>query len=192
MVARNQRIRQREAAAVAAQDQKQRNSQNPSLNQQHQQYGLQQPSLTPQQQQQHPPQNASDPRRSAWPKLGLKSSFGNGPKTAPPATIDAAAAPAPLSAAHPGAEEQTVGREGLFAAGDPVALGRGDSVGSAHPRPTEGDEGLGSSSLSDTDTWVHRIFQGVLTNQTKCLCCETVGDFGRCHLDSLACVGGRY
>ncbi|CAN0386520.1 unnamed protein product, partial [Ectocarpus sp. 13 AM-2016] len=27
---------------------------------------------------------------------------------------------------------------------------------------------------SGEETWVHRIFQGVLTNQTKCLCCETV------------------
>jgi hypothetical protein len=23
-------------------------------------------------------------------------------------------------------------------------------------------------------TWIHEIFQGALTNETKCLCCETV------------------
>lgn len=23
-------------------------------------------------------------------------------------------------------------------------------------------------------TWVHEIFQGMLTNETRCLCCETV------------------
>lgn len=30
-----------------------------------------------------------------------------------------------------------------------------------------------TSSKADT-TWIHEIFQGTLTNETRCLCCETV------------------
>lgn len=25
-------------------------------------------------------------------------------------------------------------------------------------------------------TWVHEVFEGTLTNETKCLCCETVSE----------------
>lgn len=27
-------------------------------------------------------------------------------------------------------------------------------------------------------TWIHALFEGVLTNETKCLCCETVRSIG--------------
>lgn len=41
---------------------------------------------------------------------------------------------------------------------------------------SDGVGGVGRNGDGSAETWVHRIFQGVLTNQTKCLCCETVGD----------------
>ena len=31
-----------------------------------------------------------------------------------------------------------------------------------------------ASGLPRGSTWVHDIFQGTLTNETRCLCCETV------------------
>ncbi|KAI8052013.1 hypothetical protein BDF22DRAFT_689552 [Syncephalis plumigaleata] len=40
-----------------------------------------------------------------------------------------------------------------------------------------------SSSSPPTTTWVHRLFEGVLTNETKCLTCETVTNRDECFLD---------
>ncbi|KHJ82159.1 ubiquitinyl hydrolase 1, partial [Oesophagostomum dentatum] len=44
------------------------------------------------------------------------------------------------------------------------------------------DEASGSSSKNDT-TWIHEIFQGTLTNETRCLCCETVSSKDEDFLD---------
>ncbi|RKP25229.1 hypothetical protein SYNPS1DRAFT_33020 [Syncephalis pseudoplumigaleata] len=40
-----------------------------------------------------------------------------------------------------------------------------------------------ASSSPPTTTWVHRLFEGVLTNETKCLTCETVTNRDECFLD---------
>ncbi|WKY02539.1 hypothetical protein Q1695_016090 [Nippostrongylus brasiliensis] len=44
------------------------------------------------------------------------------------------------------------------------------------------DEAGGGSSKVDT-TWIHEIFQGTLTNETRCLCCETVSSKDEDFLD---------
>jgi ubiquitin carboxyl-terminal hydrolase 12/46 len=40
-----------------------------------------------------------------------------------------------------------------------------------------------ASLQSQSKTWVHDIFEGTLTNETKCLCCETVRTRDECFLD---------
>ena len=35
----------------------------------------------------------------------------------------------------------------------------------------------GTGNKSTDPTWVHEIFQGTLTNETRCLNCETVSSF---------------
>eukprot|EP01137_Pigoraptor_chileana_P018365 Opistho-2@77726 len=40
-----------------------------------------------------------------------------------------------------------------------------------------------TSSGSEPVTWVHRLFEGVLTNETKCLCCESVSSKDESFLD---------
>ena len=39
---------------------------------------------------------------------------------------------------------------------------------------TEGESASNSSSSNTDPTWVHEIFQGVLTSETRCLNCETI------------------
>ena len=56
-----------------------------------------------------------------------------------------------------------------------------------------GESSAGSSSDGEDDdgkkppyrakTWIHSIFEGVLTNETRCLCCETVTSRDECFLD---------
>lgn len=41
-----------------------------------------------------------------------------------------------------------------------------------------------NSNATPAPTWVHEIFQGTLTNETRCLTCETVG----CFLEGLIAV----
>lgn len=41
-------------------------------------------------------------------------------------------------------------------------------------RQTADARSKGIMNLKPAKTWVHDVFQGTLTNQTKCLCCETV------------------
>ncbi|KAI9593209.1 hypothetical protein BDF19DRAFT_448916 [Syncephalis fuscata] len=40
-----------------------------------------------------------------------------------------------------------------------------------------------TTATPPTTTWVHRLFEGVLTNETKCLTCETVTSRDECFLD---------
>lgn len=51
------------------------------------------------------------------------------------------------------------------------------SVSSKSSVSSVGTTNGGSSGQNGkTDpTWVHDIFEGILTNETRCLCCETVG-----------------
>lgn len=65
---------------------------------------------------------------------------------------------------------------GLAANGSTGGHVNSDGIGGAGRDGTNGD--------GSAETWVHRIFQGILTNQTKCLCCETVGNDSP---DSLVC-----
>lgn len=48
----------------------------------------------------------------------------------------------------------------------------------------------GKISVMDVDnagrTWVHRVFEGVLTNETRCLTCETVSGQSRCYVESIS------
>jgi hypothetical protein len=37
--------------------------------------------------------------------------------------------------------------------------------------------------LTEHKTWVHHIFEGILTNETKCMHCETVRTRDECFLD---------
>lgn len=169
LVARNKRIRQQQQEAAAL-DQKHRFNQSQSSN--HQQ--SQQPSSTHQHQHQQQ-QHAPDPRRSSWTKLGIKTGFGNGSKNGPPPHPGTETTTSSV-ATDQGTEQRTVGREGgASTGGGQVAPESGEGLGSARHTQKGGDENSASSSTSPSDTWVHRIFQGVLTNQTKCLCCETVG-----------------
>jgi hypothetical protein len=41
----------------------------------------------------------------------------------------------------------------------------------------------GSTAAEQPKTWVHDIFEGVLTNETKCMHCETVRTRDECFLD---------
>ncbi len=147
-------------------------------------------------QQQQQQQQQQDPRRpSAWSKMSLKGGFGtgsrNGSQSAPaPAgpAADVAGVGDPGEAGAGGRDraraEGAVGSEAASSAARVEAGGAaaGDSVGAG-----EGGGGGGGSSTAGNskrysdgntgcsgETWIHRIFQGVLTNQTKCLCCETV------------------
>lgn len=105
-----------------------------------------------------------DPRRSTRPKskIGLKAGFGNGSKNGTSSGTELPPPP-PASSTPSGAAEER--RQS------------GDASTSKH-----GQQGVSTATSSRADgsvdgsgeTWVHRIFQGVLTNQTKCLCCETV------------------
>eukprot|EP00752_Nemacystus_decipiens_P007312 g6543.t1 len=137
-----------------------------------------QASSSQQQQQQQQQQQSQDTRRpSPWSKMpSLKGSFVSSSQ----------------SASSGGA-----GREGTAAAAAAAAEGAGDNeassaavkvdVGGTAASATAGGDGGGSSATPAGDnsrnsdgslgeTWIHRIFQGVLTNQTKCLCCETVSN----------------
>lgn len=41
-------------------------------------------------------------------------------------------------------------------------------------KPTGGKCGAGDAGSPPEPTWVHEIFQGILTSETRCLNCETV------------------
>ncbi|CAM9408398.1 unnamed protein product [Discosporangium mesarthrocarpum] len=61
----------------------------------------------------------------------------------------------------------------------PTRNGYTNDVGKEGKQQQEGEneEGGGAEGGGKPmETWIHRIFQGVLTNQTKCLCCETVSN----------------
>ncbi|CAM9174487.1 unnamed protein product [Ectocarpus sp. 6 AP-2014] len=164
--------------AATVQEHKQRFQQNGSHHhrQTHGSNGNTQTNSSQQQQQQ-------DPRRSStWSKMSsFKGSFGNGLKNASqPASAEGAAAAATPSVApaadctapsaavggHAGGMSGSDPGEGESAAG--VDGGGGNTRGNR--RTSDG------ANESGGETWVHRIFQGVLTNQTKCLCCETVSN----------------
>lgn len=38
----------------------------------------------------------------------------------------------------------------------------------------QGKKGAAGAASDQSPTWVHEIFQGILTSETRCLCCETV------------------
>lgn len=59
-----------------------------------------------------------------------------------------------------------------------------DRLGSASSVSSKNSAGSEYSTTSTTQshqkhppepTWIHDIFEGTLTNETRCLCCETVG-----------------
>ena len=67
------------------------------------------------------------------------------------------------------------------------------------PTPDEADGLLSPSEAQPPEpplatrpppTWIHALFEGVLTNETKCLCCETVRATG-CQVGRLAAVRRR-
>lgn len=119
--------------------------------------------------------------------MGLKAGFGNAPKSAPPTAGAETAAAASAAAGGLGGgtsdkgDQNSVGDGvGGNTGGERAAPGSEDALGPSNQRAV-GDAGCvkGSSTkppstAASNETWVHRIFQGVLTNQTKCLCCETV------------------
>ncbi|CAM9192142.1 unnamed protein product [Scytosiphon promiscuus] len=122
-----------------------------------------------------------DPRRpSAWSKMPyFKGGFGgNGPKNGSQQSssvgsteagtegTEASAVSTPRGGGDGG--ETAAGAQGAAAA----AAEAGAGANAAGDRNRQGDGSDGSPG----DTWIHRIFQGVLTNQTKCLCCETVSN----------------
>uniref|UniRef100_A0A0K0DFG1 ubiquitinyl hydrolase 1 n=1 Tax=Angiostrongylus cantonensis TaxID=6313 RepID=A0A0K0DFG1_ANGCA len=47
----------------------------------------------------------------------------------------------------------------------------------------KGTVGVFASSSKTDKTWIHEIFQGTLTNETRCLCCETVSSKDEDFLD---------
>ncbi|CAM9964683.1 unnamed protein product [Ascophyllum nodosum] len=106
---------------------------------------------------QHRPQQ--QPRSYAWPKMhSLKGSMGNGSKIGP-----------------------STNGSMRFATSSAPSSGKGEDKRSPPPAPlangASGGHGGGGDDDDDSgETWVHRIFQGVLTNETKCLCCETVSN----------------
>lgn len=53
-----------------------------------------------------------------------------------------------------------------------------------------GNEGEGGKETQQT--WVHEIFQGTLTNETRCLNCEAVGVFFFYHQFSLVLERSHY
>lgn len=59
------------------------------------------------------------------------------------------------------------------------------SVSSKSSVSSAGTTNGGSQQNNKTEpTWVHDIFEGILTNETRCLCCETVSEaflFPRSH-----------
>lgn len=55
--------------------------------------------------------------------------------------------------------------------GEVVVLGGGGEEGGGG-----GGGGGGESGKETQQTWVHEIFQGTLTNETRCLNCEAVSD----------------
>lgn len=59
------------------------------------------------------------------------------------------------------------------------------SVSSKSSISSAGTTNGGSNQNSKTEpTWVHDIFEGILTNETRCLCCETVSQPWKisCHI----------
>lgn len=44
----------------------------------------------------------------------------------------------------------------------------------------KGRGGEGDSPSPQEPTWVHEIFQGILTSETRCLNCETVSNCSKC------------
>lgn len=48
----------------------------------------------------------------------------------------------------------------------------------ATPSAVPGGDGKGVKLSTKTPkaTWIHELFEGILTNETRCLCCESVCD----------------
>ncbi|CAB54287.2 Ubiquitin carboxyl-terminal hydrolase 46 [Caenorhabditis elegans] len=89
------------------------------------------------------------------------------------------------------AEREKASRHGTLKKGNvtvnlaPATAGlpRSDEKGTSERNggiTVEGNEFL---NKSDTTTWIHEIFQGILTNETRCLSCETVSSKDEDFLD---------
>ena len=66
----------------------------------------------------------------------------------------------------------------------PNAGGGGESSAAGSSSDGEGGGGSGTKPRPyRAKTWIHSIFEGVLTNETRCLCCETVTSRDECFLD---------
>ncbi|CAM9642445.1 unnamed protein product [Laminaria digitata] len=140
-----------------------------------------------QQQQQQQPQ-PQDPRKSSpWSKMPLfKGGFGGGAKNGPTLSgtegTSGVAQPAAAAAGGGGVNGQAGGRGGQGNDASSAAEASANGGGGGQAAAAAGSGGGGNAkrrddaSDSSAETWVHRIFQGVLTNQTKCLCCETVSN----------------
>ncbi|SGY50879.1 BQ5605_C001g00934 [Microbotryum silenes-dioicae] len=50
-------------------------------------------------------------------------------------------------------------------------------------RKAKGYPGMFRTGKDGAKTWVHRLFEGILTNETRCLCCETVTSRDEAFLD---------
>lgn len=119
-------------------------------------------------------------RLSSWSKMSTrKGNSGNGTKNGSISYGRGNATATPHTGGGP-----RLGPDG------PSKWGKGEGIGRVPPSVLDAkdstgghvnSEGIGGVERNDksgdgsAETWVHRIFQGVLTNQTKCLCCETVG-----------------
>eukprot|EP00904_Undaria_pinnatifida_P012021 jgi/Undpi1/794/HiC_scaffold_10.g04258.m1 len=138
-----------------------------------------------QQQQHQQQQQQQDPRKSSpWSKMPLfKGGFGGGAKNGPTLSGTegtAASAGGVEGGGVNGRENGARGHHGNEASSAAVAEAAADGGGQGGQAAGSvgGDGSTKNRDKSDSsgETWVHRIFQGVLTNQTKCLCCETVSN----------------
>ena len=64
---------------------------------------------------------------------------------------------------------------------EPAAAGDARAVAKSPDPSISSADGSGSGAFRPPPTWVHEIFEGVLANETKCLCCETVRAEGVWH-----------
>ena len=52
--------------------------------------------------------------------------------------------------------------------------GSGSSVGTVTSSTVCNGTSHGQNAIKQEKTWVHEMFEGTLTNETRCLCCEAV------------------
>ena len=71
-----------------------------------------------------------------------------------------------------------VGHSGDAEEGDEAAMASGDE-GAAEPAPA----GDGAAAAASPKTWIHALFEGLLTNETRCLCCDSVTNRDESFLD---------